>query len=269
MLELFDLLKQTLVIHMDTETPTFPENTVSPRLKTLVHDSSNRNMWELVGQWFGTDNAILGHVRCLNHYPGKPPEDTIFMLKFLPYKLNADDKALHELRTQAEASRFRLAPNIIDSWTTPTGIAMVMEKMDIDLGDLLTSSKSLAVKNLVIASAISLIRRTHIKGFYHGDVSMSNIMAKASVSPAFAEQPDRYLAPDDPTSEVAAYKALGYRFYFIDFGEGGLLEEPTSIKIIHDYLYLEESLYDLLHDFPGEALRNIYDSLVILIKAFD
>lgn len=244
----------------------FPENTVSPRLDDLVHDSSNRNTWKLVGEWFGTDYAILGRVKCLNHRRGEPPEDTVFMLKFLPYTLNEDGNPEREVRFQEHIARFGLAPKIIDSWITPTGVAMVMEKLDIELGDLLVKYESLEVKNLIMASALSLIQRLHNEGAYHGDTHLNNIMVVAGGSP-FINDPKRPLPPHDPNSEVARYKAQGYRFYFIDFGESECLVQPTLPIVKRDYTLLEGAIYDLLHDFPGEALRSIYDSLVITIKS--
>jgi len=245
----------------------FPANTVSPRLDTLIHDGSNRNSWVLAGKWWGTDYAIMGPVKTLNHERGKAPEDTIFMLKFLPFTLNDEEKAMRELQLQHKASIAGLSPIIIDSWTTPTGIAIVMNKLELDVGELLTSYHSHGSQHLIMTSVKVLISKLHRAGIYHGDISFTNLMVSMGNRSRLTDDISG-LTPEDPTLEVVRYKNAGYRFYIIDFGEGGLIGTDFS-KVKSDYIRLEEDVGDLLTEFPSEALRNVYDCLVVAMETFE
>jgi tRNA A-37 threonylcarbamoyl transferase component Bud32 len=239
----------------------FPEDTIAPRLETLVHDGSNKNAWKLVGDCFGSNSVLLGRVRCPNHCLDQPPADTIFILKFLPYASHQDGKAAKEIRLLNKAAGVGLAPHIIDSWRTPTGIAIVQEKLDMALDDLLLLYKSLEVRRLIMDSVLDLIRKLHEHGIYHGDAHLGNIMVAATDYPGIGRPLE---TSDDANFEMAMYVGSLYRYYFIDFGDAGLLEQNVSSrKTKRDYRCLKSSLMNLHYDFPGEGLRALYDDVAV------
>lgn len=115
-----------------------------------------------------------------------------------------------------------------------------MQNMDTDVGDLLVQYESLPVKHQILAELFALIQRFHNAGFYHGDISLSNIMAVAQ------------------NKSEATYNARKYKYYLIDFEYAGRSTEKSK-EFKGDWRQLLGSIYDLSRDFYSDAFSNIYE----------
>lgn len=246
------------------------EDLIYPRLETIYTDNSDRELWTSVGNYQETDYAVLSDVVSIN--PGFIT-DKIYILKHLPFSITTRKVILNEIDVQIKAAALGVAPKIIDAWFSADGGVFVMEKLNTNVGTLFVEFESLAVKHLILASIMSLIGKLHLHNIYHGDVHFGNIMAiSGDPSPTYKPNPNIRGLVENGSEESFAYALKRYKFYFIDFGQGGYLKGDREVdveSIRFDYVRLDESLYDLLNDCYTPALRNVYDTLELFMTKFD
>lgn len=280
---------------MDVTKNLLDDNLLYPKLETIYTDGSGREMWEPVGKKMETDYASISDVISIN---AGFVSDKIYILKYLPYSITTREMILNQINLQVKSAELGVSPKVIDAWFSSTGGMFVMEKLNIDVGTLLVESKSLAVKHLILASILSLLGKLHLHNIYHGDVHFGNIMAiSEDECPTYKPDPTMKSLETNGGEESLAYAIKRYRFYLIDFGEGGYISEgkhildggvsisdcskgkpvpPRTVSTVNptriirlDYNHLGDSLYDLLGDFYTPALRSVYDTFVIFLTKFD
>jgi tRNA A-37 threonylcarbamoyl transferase component Bud32 len=173
-----------------------------------------------------------------------------YILKYQPFR-DADeakglpaitrDSIIKEATLQNEISKFGLAPPIKDSWICKTGGVIVMPSLKMTVYALFKIYDSIDIHYLILARCLSLIKRLHEVGYYHGDSSISNIMVDYSAS-------DLRDASEEDT-DISRYKTTNYRYYFIDMGFSERLKSPPDPEMIErDYQIFAISLqekYDL------------------------
>lgn len=235
---------------IDSSGYSFPKNTISPRLNTLINlttPTSHQNNWILRADHFETSSVIVGYVSLPND------NSTLYVLKYLSYSSHPNGKAMRELESLNKASKSRLAPKIIDAWTSLHGISIVMEKLEIDLEKLILMYKSLEVRTLIMDSVYELFNSLHQIGMLHGDGHLGNIMV-ISTHPK--------VKSSESESEMDVFKSHGYSFYFIDFGDSTPLgSDIVSLKIKRDYNVLRKSLMELAYDYRSADLLSLCQSM--------
>ncbi len=170
---------------------------------------------------------------------------TIYIQKCLEY----NDKTMidNELKISNKMSSLGIGPHVIDIIDQ----CIIMEKLDITVDDLLMKYKNINVRYLILNKIISLISSMHSFGFYHGDISFSNIMVKI-------------YNEINSSNEIEKYSNSNYRFYLIDFEYSGEIDNTVSNNITtnKDWDYLAQSFYDLYLDFQEDSLLRMRDIII-------
>ncbi|HMP29452.1 MAG TPA: hypothetical protein PKD85_07620 [Saprospiraceae bacterium] len=221
---------------------------IYPKIETIYNDSSGRNTWEEIKQAHSSRggqispySTLICDVICTNYTSNHC--DQIYILKFIPFEAyrvsEARDIINNEIKLQKDSSRIGVSPPIVDSWFSDVGGVIIMEKLEIDVETLLTKYKSLEVIHLIFANITNVIDKLHLNGIYHGDLHLQNIMAISTGDTKYDEKDE---------NELVLFTKKGYRFYLIDFGEGGYLKyHPKLIK--GDYEALQDHFVDILKPF--------------------
>jgi hypothetical protein len=250
---------------MDLDWRDLSDELVYPKVEVL-YGSEKSTQWKLIGHPMVTDYATLSDVIV---------DEQVYILKFIPYAITERDAILGEIDLQHESSLIGVSPAILEAWLSDHGGVIVMEKLGAHASDLLLHYASLGVKQLILANIMTLIGKLHLHKIYHGDTHFGNILvvAEGEASSSFKRNPQRPLrdVTVDGGEEFVDYVRKGYRFYLIDFGEGGRLSGQTDDiqKIKQDYSGLEMGLYDLLTENYTPSLRNVYDTLTVFLRRFD
>ena len=145
---------------------------------------------------------------------------------------------IREALLQNEFAKLKLAPKVKDSWLCDKGGVIVMPALKKTAYSLFGIYDDIEVYYLILASCLSLIRRLHEKGYYHGDATISNIMVNYSSS----DMEDA----EDEVEDMKKYKAMRYKYYFIDMGLSGRLDNEKDNKRLMDtdYQILAMSIQD-------------------------
>ncbi len=215
---------------------------LQPTEDIVIRDDSGRTSWSLRGEWQGGDNGSIIEVVCNNDSTTENPKT--YIMKYIPFYIRDREQVMREITLQHEASLLGVSIPIIDSWFTESGGVMVMDKLDIDVGQILTNDQfpSLEMKHLVVAEVMGLLVRLNSNGICHGDVSMTNVMAR--------------------------WIGSTYRLYLIDFGEAFIIKDQLAYKN-NDLGNLEAELRDLQYDFPSLNMRNLQETVGAFIKVLN
>ena len=221
--------------------------------KLITNNNTCSIQWELL-QRFG-EEANYGEVwiACCR-------KDCDYVLKYMSYENNnKKEDIINEVNIQDECSALGLCPKIADAWLCEEGGAIVMEKFQITVANLLLEYKSGNVKQLILANILSLIDRLHLHGIYHGDLHLNNIMVKINKN-----------VDNTDISDKEHYILSNYQYYLIDFGKGGKFKDYSDGHVYKDYYEIYSHIEDLKDDYPeDEELKNLWEIMQIHMKKFD
>lgn len=132
------------------------------------------------------------------------------------------EEANNEIKCHTAAANIGLAPEIIDSWFTPEGCAIIMRVLKETLHNRLLNINSVDEGKKLLDDTLYAISELHRNGIFHGDTHLQNIM----------------LTHDDKIS-------------FIDFGFS-VCDKITKRDKLEDYFKFKQQL----EDFFGMYIRN-------------
>lgn len=229
----------------ETSSAPITKELLQPTEDIVIRDDSGRTSWSLRGEWRGGDNGSIIEVVCNNDPAGSDTENPrTYIMKYIPFYIHDREQVMREITLQHEASLLGVSIPIIDSWFTKSGGVMIMDKLDLDIGQLLTSAEyySLEMKHLVVAEVMGLLVRLNSNGICHGDVSMTNVMAR--------------------------WIGAQYRLYLIDFGEAFVIQDPRAYKN-NDLGNLESELEALGGDFGVSKFQNLHETVGAFIRVLN
>ncbi len=185
-------------------------------------------------------------------------ENCNHVLKYMPYENNTFDAILNEMRIQNGCSIIGLCPKIEDAWICKDGGVIVMDLYEMTVKQLLLEFKTDAVRNKILAHVVSMVDKLHIKGIFHGDLHLDNIMVKSTNKTKHTED------------ESKLYDEREYKYYFIDFGNGGTFNTMDDIHVEDDYIEISAHLRDLIDEYPEDTgFVRLYEIMKIYMKKFD
>jgi tRNA A-37 threonylcarbamoyl transferase component Bud32 len=218
----------------------FINSLIYPKIESIHNDGSGRNKWEQYkypvssrGGPIATATSVVCDVICTDDTLYF--KDQIYILKFIPFKAysehleEARNMINNEIDLQKASSTIGVSLPVIDSWFSDLGGIIIMEKLEIDADTFLEDCKLLEVKHFH-AEITTLIGKLHEIGIYHGDLHVGNIMGKSN---------DHDIESDG--AELMLFAGKRYRWYLIDFGEGGYLKDSSFNLIKADYDKFEEN----------------------------
>jgi len=181
-----------------------------------------------------------------------------YILKYQPFREENESKGLpaitrdtisREATLQRELAKLKLAPQVKDSWLCETGGVIVMPALKRTAYGVFQLYDDPEVHYLILASCLALIRRLHEEGYYHGDASISNIMVNYSA--------DDLEAAEEEDTDMKKYKAMDYKYYFIDMGFSGRLDQTNNPRsgaelIKNDYQILALSMQEKYDSSSGD-----------------
>ena len=211
-------------------------------VRQKLRESVGFDRWEILNR-FG-EEANYGEIYsvCLK-------SNCDYVLKYMPYdNENTEEAIINEFNIQTECAKFDLCLPVIDAWLCDEGGAIVMGKLDYTVANLFLLYKSDFVRNKILQSILYLIRELHSHNFYHGDLHLNNIMVKVRNFNINFEE--------DEINEDKLYDLYDYKYYFIDFGMGGVLN-GNERKRYKDYSYAYDHLQELEDEDPtlGSAIQ--------------
>lgn len=201
-------------------------------------------------------------------------KDCSYILKYQKFRDADDIKSLpaitkqtiiKEIKLQKAFSELRLAPRVKDSWICDHGGVIVMKALKQTVYSLFKIYEDVSVHYMILASCLSLIRRLHENGYYHGDASISNIMVN-------------YLKDDmedaeEEEEELLKYKAYNYRFYFIDMGLSGKFDDLDKTMVsemrLNDYQILAVSIEEKMNlNSQEKTTKDNFSHLLDFMSAY-
>ncbi len=189
----------------------------------------------------GTDWVIQGRVgeESLHAkvYGACCKENCDYVMKI---ELGSNTDSENEL--QIMAAEIGLAPKIVDSFTCNNKSFIVMEALNQTAFDLILRYKDPKVHLSIIDECFSLLKRIHSYGYAHGDSHLNNFMVKYS-----RENMVKSLEESDP---VKSYKALAPKYFLIDFGYSGRIDDVLTARedYIKIYIHLNRHYENTLLD---------------------
>lgn len=185
-------------------------------------------------------------------------EDCNHVLKYMPYDDNSYESIINEITIQNLCSQINMCPKIEDAWICETGGAIVMELYEMTVKQLLFEFKDDEVRQKILANVIAMLDKLHLKGIYHGDLHLDNIMVKSSSNSKQTKNP------------LELYNSRDYKYYFIDFGLSGRLYVMDDEHIKNDYSDISAHLRDLIDENPSDpGFIKLYEIFKIHKKKFD
>lgn len=153
-----------------------------------------------------------------------------------------EENIIREVTLQEELSHMGLAPDIIDACLTPEGGTIVMEKMEMTVDELLDKYTDIEVRRMIILECLSLIKKLHSLGFFHGDTHLENFMVESH--PLFIDK--------EQTSKLSTQKDdyinQNYIFKFIDMED--TMKSTSKAKRRTDYSIFMEDVLEKTSDDP-------------------
>ena len=185
-------------------------------------------------------------------------KDCNYILKYLPYENdNTTVMILKEIELQTKCSSIGLCPKVEDAWLCKEGGAIVMERFETTVANLLVQYKTDKVRNLILANVVSLLDKLHKNGVYHGDAHLNNFMVKAN-----KRDKTNYL------DEYETYSSKDYSYYVIDCGKSGYFYEIDDDHLYKDYVEVLAHLEDLADEYMDEYMEEGFETLIETMKVY-
>ena len=224
-------------------------------VRERLKESVGFDRWEILNR-FG-EEANYGEIYsvCLKN-------NCDYVLKYLPFESeNTQEGIVNEVNIQTECAKFNLCLPVIDAWLCDKGGAIVMGKLDYTLANLFLLYKSDNVRKKILHEMLFLIQTLHSHNFYHGDLHLNNIMVKVG---------NFDIDVEENNDEDELYELYHYKYYFIDFGMGGILngkESENERRKYRDYSYAYDHLQDLEEEDP--TLENTVQIMREFMEKFE
>lgn len=147
-----------------------------------------------------------------------------------------------EVKLQNAIAKVGLSVPVLDAWVCKHGGVMIMKVLKETISDLIYEYKTLTVRTIIISRILSLLKTLHFNGFFHGDSHLNNIMVDYSTD-SYKKAASIY-----PNNELKRYEKIGYKYYFIDMGRSGRLDEDSQQEIKQDFIKVYTDLSHLVED---------------------
>ena len=192
-------------------------------------------------------------------------QDCSYVLKYLAYNNdNTKEVILNEISIQNECSELGLCPQIHEAWFCDEGGAIVMDLVHITAANMFLKYKTPIVRQMILANIIVLLEKLHIRGIYHGDLHLHNIMIRHNTIIKHNGE------NSGEETEEENYELKEFEYLFIDFGKGGKFERMDDPHIYRDYDQILGHLLDLCDENPDDTgLTDIVKTMKIHMKRFD